>query len=605
MLLARLLTALGGRPTRGGPLAPKSTHKPSPKIDHSGRPKIIFDGAYQAILEKLEGDALAEAFELLNPTDQLKLIEAELAKLPADALMRVQKLLAAHLDKPWLPLPGPQTRALQSEADVLFYGGGAGSGKSSLLCGVSVTEHHRIKLFRRESVQVRGLVDEVQKILKTRNGFNGSSNVWHVPGGERVIEFAHCHLESDKEKHQGRPADLYGFDEITHFLEHVFRYLIGWNRSDRPGQRCRVICTGNPPESAEGRWVLSYWGAWLDPAHPNPAKDGELRWYTTIAGEDREVDGPGPHGTDDLGQPIMARSRTFIKGLLKDNPYLLETGYAATLQANPEPLRSMLLEGRFDIAVSDDPWQVIPSEWIELAQRRWTDNAPGPMQCLGVDVAQGGADETVLAPRHGNWFALPVAIKGANTKDGTAVAALVFATMRNSCSVAIDVGGGWGADAHGHLKAQKIDSHAVNWVEESHGVTRHGDLRFRNKRAEYWWRLREALDPTGGDKIALPPDKTLAADLATPRWKRTPSGLIQVEDKGEIRKRLGRSPDRGDALVMAHAHGLVANQATQSAPPATANLGYASAKKHAQPGFAGGFKVPTTANLGYSHAKRR
>src|SRR6478752_6567613 len=54
----------------------------------------------------------------------------------------------------------------------------------------------------------------------------------------------------------------------------------------------------------------AYWGPWLDRTHPNPAKPGELRWFTTINGEDREVDGPGPHMID--GQPVMARSRTFI-----------------------------------------------------------------------------------------------------------------------------------------------------------------------------------------------------------------------------------------------------------------------------------------------------
>jgi hypothetical protein len=53
-----------------------------------------------------------------------------------------------------------------------------------------------------------------------------------------------------------------------------------------------VLGLWNPPE---GFWVVKYWGPWLDKTHPNPAKPGELRWFTTVAGEDREVDGPGPH----------------------------------------------------------------------------------------------------------------------------------------------------------------------------------------------------------------------------------------------------------------------------------------------------------------------
>jgi hypothetical protein len=277
----------------------------------------------------------------------------------------------------------------------------------------------------------------------------------------------------------------------------------------------------------------------------------------------------------------MARSRTFIRGLLKDNPYLLDTNYAATLQSHPEPLRSMLLSGRFDLSTADDPWQVIPSEWIELAQRRWTQDPPAGVQmsCIGVDVAQGGTDETVLAPRHGSWFAPIKAVKGVDTKDGAAVAGLVFATMRDGCEVAVDVGGGWGADAHGHLKGQNIKSQAVNWVEDSNQTIRGGTLRFLNKRAECWWRLREALDPSGQERVALPPDKTLAADLATPQWRRTPSGLIKIEDKAEIRKRLGRSPDRGDAVVMAWAYGgLVEQERKSQYRPTHANVMHAAVK---------------------------
>jgi hypothetical protein len=64
------------------------------------------------------------------------------------------------------------------------------------------------------------------------------------------------------------------------------------------------------------------------------------------------------------------------------------------------------------------------------------------------------------------------------------------------------------------------------------------------------WKFREALDPVTGAGIALPPDPALAADLAAARWKFTARG-IQVELKTEIIRRLGRSPDRGDAVIMA------------------------------------------------------
>ena len=58
----------------------------------------------------------------------------------------------------------------------------------------------------------------------------------------------------------------------------------------------------------------------------------------------------------------------------------------------------------------------------------------------------------------------------------------------------------------------------------------------------------------GGSPIALPNDPAIRADLAAPRFKDTPRGLI-LELKEEITKRLGRSPDAGDAIVLAWSEG--------------------------------------------------
>src|SRR5262249_55416948 len=114
------------------------------------------------------------------------------------------------------------------------------------------------------------------------------------------------------------------------------------------------------------------------------------------------------------GERITPRSRTFIPAKLCDNPILAATGYEATLQAMPEPLRSILLYGDFRAAMEDDPWQVIPTAWIEAAQKRWT---PGPpsgtrLDAIGVDVARGGPAQTGIAKRHGPRFAPLVKLPG-------------------------------------------------------------------------------------------------------------------------------------------------------------------------------------------------
>ena len=60
--------------------------------------------------------------------------------------------------------------------------------------------------------------------------------------------------------------------------------------------------------------------------------------------------------------------------------------------------------------MEDDPWQVIPTAWVDAAMARWKPLEPRPeMDSVGVDVAMGGKDQTVIARRHGNWFDVPIA----------------------------------------------------------------------------------------------------------------------------------------------------------------------------------------------------
>jgi hypothetical protein len=79
---------------------------------------------------------------------------------------------------------------------------------------------------------------------------------------------------------------------------------------------------------------------------------------------------------------------------------------------------------------------------------------------------------------------------------------------------------------------------------------RAGVLGFANKRAEWWWGMREALDPEKGDNLALPPLPELRADLCAPHWEPCPKG-IKIELKEDVEDRLQRTVDIGDACVMA------------------------------------------------------
>lgn len=206
-------------------------------------------------------------------------------------------------------------------------------------------------------------------------------------------------------------------------------------------------------------------------------------------------------------------------------------------------------------AAGDDLTRAIPREWVKIAQARWIankDKPRGPMTGMGLDVAQGGEDRTVLAPIHGLRIETLIAIPGNITTDGPAVAAAVLRHARDKPTIAVDLGGGWGGGALSHLKTLNQDAIGVNPAEKSAYVSKKEQYRMRNMRAELYWRFHDALDPETGEDVELPPDDEMVEELIAPSFEVTPSGL-QIESKPELQKaeRLGRSPDKADAVLLA------------------------------------------------------
>lgn len=515
-------------------------------------------------------DEILAAFGALPPEEQAAL------EAMADA---------ATGDMVWVPNPGPQTEAYFCEADELFYGGQAGGGKTDLVCGAAITAHERSLILRRQGADTGAIHERFDAILGER---------WKLPG--KVIDIAGCLHESDKQKYKGRPHDLIAFDEIADFTESQYRFIIAWNRSATPGQRSRVIATGNPPTTPEGYWVLSYWGAWLDPKHPNPAKPGELRWYTTVDGRDVECDGPG--AVEVNGEMIYPRSRTFIRSTLSDNPDLEASGYDRTLAALPAELRDAYRQGDFTKILPDKPFQLIQTAHIQAAMDRWTPEGKHeyPMTCLSHDVALGGvnADGNAWARRHVMWFDEIIKETSTVKLDPIDLAARNMSLIRNNAAIVIDMGGGYGSGVFSHLKnnaglsdtepGRRLWGHMGS--EGSMKRSRDGKFKFKNKRAEVYWRFREALEPGLGVPVMLPPDPELRADLAAVTWKLGPQG-IEVIEKKKLMADLGRSPDKGDCVVNAWSYGEPAVETDwrirQLTRPAGAgprvNLGHANMKR--------------------------
>lgn len=479
--------------------------------------------------------------------------------------------LIAVLDRPWFPLPGgPQQMAYESDADIIGYGGAAGGGKTDLMCGKIITRHQKAMILRRVGTELTGVIDRLTDLLG-KDGYNGQDKIWRTKrfdGKPLQIELGAVPNLGDEKKFQGRPHDLLGFDEAANFLEAQIRFLLGWLRSTDPNQKCQALLTFNPPTTAEGRWIISFFAPWLDKKFPKPALPGELRYAAMIPDPERGtsrdiwVDGPDPFVLVDGGpcyefdaldyQPveiITPRSRTFIPSRITDNPHLFGTGYMSQLQALPEPLRSQMLNGDFAAGMEDDIWQVIPTAWVEAAQARWKEfNIKPPMDSMGVDVARGGKDNTTIARRHANWFDRTLIYPGTETPDGPKVAGLVVAAMRDSSPVHIDVIG-VGASPYDFLLTAKQQVLGVNVSEKSLANDRSGRLSFSNQRSELWWKFREWLDPSNNTGAMLPPEGELLAELCAPKW-RLQGHVIYIESRDEIVARIGRSPDRASAYVL-------------------------------------------------------
>lgn len=199
---------------------------------------------------------------------------------------------------------------------------------------------------------------------------------------------------------------------------------------------------------------------------------------------------------------------------------------------------------------------VIPLSWVEAANDRWHEWQeagavdPGRPHTLGVDVARSGTDKTVLAIRHGHVLRELRVFTSADTMT-TAGRAKALLDSDPDCTGIVDVIG-IGAGVLDRLREQGCKVQAFNAATRTNKRDRTNEIGFINTRAAAWWNLRELLDPSTNPDLCLPPDDDLLGDLTAPRMGELMSGgKMKLESKDELRKRIGRSTDRADAVVQA------------------------------------------------------
>lgn len=232
---------------------------------------------------------------------------------------------------------------------------------------------------------------------------------------------------------------------------------------------------------------------------------------------------------------------------------------------------------------ADDENAIIPLSWVEAAMERWhawrdvdrpkavADVPAGHparaaweavgspvadgLAAYGVDVATTGADASVIARRVGVHTVELVYTQGNSVMGVTAkVQNTVRKAEARSAPVAVDmIGVGSGVAS----RLEELHYRVIKYTGSAGTKRRTGDrsFGFANTRTAAYWHLRELLNPDTGARLMLPPHEQLTADLTTPKMLEPLTGIppkLRMERKEDLIKRLGRSPDYGDAVVMAY-----------------------------------------------------
>lgn len=270
------------------------------------------------------------------------------------------------------------------------------------------------------------------------------------------------------------------------------------------GPHCKIIMAGNPTH-LEG------------PLYRACTSERNI-WYVAQITGDPDDPNRAPRISADW-------ARTQIDKYGRDNPWVLINVFG---EFPPSSLNTLLGPDDVAKAMRRNP----RFEDYEFSQKR-----------LGVDVARFGDDSTILFPRQGLMSYRPVEMRNARTGE-IAARVLVAKDKWGSEVEFIDDTGGFGAGV--------IDS----LIQAGHGPvpinfsSRPNNSRFQNKRAEIWFEMADWVKRGG----ALPNDPELTQELTLPTYFVNRQGKIQIEEKDQIKERIGRSPDKADALALTFSH---------------------------------------------------
>lgn len=191
---------------------------------------------------------------------------------------------------------------------------------------------------------------------------------------------------------------------------------------------------------------------------------------------------------------------------------------------------------------------LLPMDWIEQAMMR---EVPiGGKRTVGCDVAWTGDDDSIIAPMTGRQVH---SLEEYHGQDPMQIADSldVHLVQENVTGYVDSIGIGAGVYSREAQRGRQV--HAINVAEKAEGQWegKEASDHFLNLRAQIAWNLRMALDPSGPEPIALPNDLEMQAQMSGIKYKINNAGKVQLQSKEDMKKALGYSPDKFDAIALA------------------------------------------------------
>ena len=468
------------------------------------------------------------------------------------------------------PQKGYQMDALSSSADIVIGGGAAGVGKTFTLL-LEPLRHINVKdfggvIFRRTSPQIKAQGGLWDTSLTLYNKIPGAiaketNSSWSFSSGSK-LKFNHLEYEKNVYDWQGSQIPFIGFDELTHFSENMFFYLLSRNRS-ACGVRPYVRATCNPdPDS----WVAEFISWWIDKESglPIPERSGVLRYFikdndSYIWGNSKEeclknadyLIRPILEKTDSINPFDLIKSVTFISGDIYSNKKLLEVNpeYLANLLSQDNDTKAQLLDGNWKVRIDENDlfdyhtfFDVFTNSQVAQGQKRIT-----------ADIALKGSDKFVVMVWAGNVL---IDISVIDKSDGKEVIDEIdrmkqLHKIPNSLIVFDNDGAG--AFVDGFIKGS---------IEFKNGSTAINKENYFNLKTQCYYKAADRVSSGGiyipeeiasrmyDDKMTIK-QRLMFERKAIKRFKKDADGKLRINGKDEQKRIIkGESPDLFDAIIM-------------------------------------------------------